>query len=213
MPSTLEALAIALAFLAPGLSFEQGIERRVGYWRTNLADRTLRFFLISTLLQVLFFPFTFSVWATEFRGVDWSTMSTPPWIAWIAMLAYIIVPFLAGTYVGHRAAHGDGWVRFVVGSSPAPRAWDELFCGQRGHGYIRARFKSDHRWVAGVWGYASSFPNSEDLLLSYQLECDPVSGELVLDDDGSPRPVQWALLIQREDVDDLQFQPFPDQEG
>lgn len=38
MPSTLDGLLIALLFVAPGLQFELGIERQVGYWRTRLSD-------------------------------------------------------------------------------------------------------------------------------------------------------------------------------
>lgn len=36
IPTTLGSLAIALAFVAPGLLYEPGMERSLGYWRTNL---------------------------------------------------------------------------------------------------------------------------------------------------------------------------------
>ena len=53
MPNTSEALIIALLFIAPGLLYELGIEREIGYWRTSLADRALRYFATSTIIHAL----------------------------------------------------------------------------------------------------------------------------------------------------------------
>ncbi len=60
MPSSLEALLVAVLFVAPGLMYELGIEVQVGYWRTSLADRALRFFVQSVLLHAALLPL--SLW-------------------------------------------------------------------------------------------------------------------------------------------------------
>jgi hypothetical protein len=64
-----------------------------------------------------------------------------------------------------------------------------------------------------VWAYSSSHPDAEDLLLSPRIACDPRTGELVVDPDtGETVSVDWDLLLERSEIDLLEFQPIPDPE-
>lgn len=58
---TFQGLAIGLGFLVPGILYELGIERVVGFWRTSLADRLFRFFAESVVLQVIAAPISYVV--------------------------------------------------------------------------------------------------------------------------------------------------------
>ena len=216
IPSTLEGAALLLAFVAPGLLYEQGVERSLGYWRTSLPDRVLRFFIESVLLQTVAAPAAYGVWHRYVRGGF-----DPPkadLLLYITLLGYVLVPVGLGLVVGSGVRrHPDAWwVRPVFGLDPAPRAWDYLFSSTP-TGYIRARLKNDQRWVAGVFavtsvgsrgGYASSTPEREDIYLPLQLKCDNTTGELELDPSGSPITLQWGILISRADVDVIESQPW-----
>src|SRR4051812_48881651 len=96
MPDTLQGLAIGLAFLIPGVAYELGIERLVGYWRTSLADRVLRFFLVSSILQAAFAPLTFAFWHARlnvtlakhetYAHAIGARYDHFPYIGWVAVL-------------------------------------------------------------------------------------------------------------------------------
>lgn len=217
IPSTLAGLAITLAFLAPGLLYEQGIERSLGYWRTSLADRVLRFFIESVLLQALVSPISFLVWDRYLRsGLD--APHEVNFVLYAALIGYLALPFLLGLGVGAGARSNPAawWVVPAVGRDPAPRAWDYLF-SSRPTGYVRARMKKDGRWVAGVYaldertgriGYASSVSGADDLYIPVELTCDPVTAELALDAEGRPRRLDWGLLLRRDDIDLIEFQEW-----
>ena len=160
MPTTLDGLVVALLFVAPGLHFELGIERQVGYWRTNLSDRLLRFFIWSVAFQALAAPVTYWVWdrylrddpAIRFDGALWGVL-----------LAYVVVPLALGLSVGYAVRRQRAWTRWVVGKDPAPTAWDWLWSREvHGSAYVRVKLKSGG-WAAAVVGaqavgFASSHP-------------------------------------------------------
>jgi|SRR5579871_4305402 len=225
MPQTLEGLAIGLGFLIPGVAFELGIERIVGYWRTSLADRVLRFFAVSVFLQALAAPVTYIVWRhylhdteAEHRASVWAGAARRythlPLLGWIALIAYPAIPFIAGLVTGRLARNRpeSRASQLLVGRDPAPRGWDYLFGRADMAGIVRARMR-DGIWVAGIYaakdgstrrGYASSFPVSEDVYLPVRVEVDPTTGQLRLDGD-TPIRLPWSLLIKREDIDLLEF--------
>jgi hypothetical protein len=224
MPQTLEGLAIGLAFLIPGIAYELGIERVVGYWRTSLADRVLRFFAVSALLQALAAPATYIFWRRFIRDAGHSHESlfavagrrytNLPMLGWIALIAYLAVPFLLGIGTGYLARRRptNPASLLLVGRDPAPRGWDYLFGRADMAGIVRARMR-DGSWVAGMYavndagnrrGYASSFPITEDVYLPMRLQIDTATGELQLVDD-APIRLPWSLLIKRDDVDVLEF--------
>lgn len=43
------------------------------------------------------------------------------------------IPILIGTIVGYGTRRRWRWASLVTGPDPAPRAWDYLFQGERGH--------------------------------------------------------------------------------
>jgi hypothetical protein len=95
-----------------------------------------------------------------------------------------VVPAVAGSALGalyrtRTSRAGSRWVRWlltadrerwlldtVLGTAPAPRAWDDLF-SQRRSMYLRIH-TTDGVVLAGRFGslsYAATFPNEPDLLL------------------------------------------------
>ncbi len=214
MPTTAEALLVTLLFIAPGLLFELGIEREIGYWRTGIADRTLRFFATSTVFHTLAAPATFALWRAYL--VDDQVLARVgalPWPLWGALFGYLIAPLALGTLVARRAQAGSRWVWPIIGRDPAPKAWDSVF-GQPGrHRYVRAKL-AEGGWVGGLWttpegapgAYASSFPHGEDLYLPLQVDVDPRTGAVLLDAHGRPQVRQWGLLIERSKVELIEVQ-------
>ena len=67
MPTSLEALVIFAALIAPGLMFEVGAEKKAPYLRTDLGERLFRFIATSVLFHAVLAPVTYSVW----RSVGW----------------------------------------------------------------------------------------------------------------------------------------------
>jgi hypothetical protein len=220
---TVQGLVIGLGFLVPGIVFELGIERVVGYWRTSLADRLFRFFAESVIFQAIAAPLTYlvlrhyAVLPSGRHSTLWGQATHRyghlPWLAWLAGVGYVLVPFVLGFGAGSLVrAVPDGWLsRVLVGRDLPPRAWDYLF-SRHPAGIVRARMKDGH-WVAGLFtsteddariGYASSFPAAEDLYLPIRVEIDPGTGE-VRTDGGRPVTLPWALLLRRDDVDLLEI--------
>ena len=215
MPNTSEALIIALLFIGPGLLYELGIEREIGYWRTGLADRTLRFFATSTIIHALAAPATFWVWRSylaEPHGL--SAYSLLPLPLWAAIVAYLVLPLLVGVAVGRGARGQRPWLRPIIGRDPTPKAWDHVFGQPVRRGYIRLKL-SDGTWVGGLWispgddqpgAYASSFPQPEDLYLPVQFDVDPRTGGILLDAEGKLRLREWGLLVERSKIEFIEFQ-------
>lgn len=199
--------------LPPGLQFELGIERQVGYWRTRLSDRMLRFFIWSVVLQTVAAPLTVWVWETyASTSVDDVNVDLR---LWIILLLYVFVPLALGLVVGRAMRRGRRWPRWIVGIDPAPTAWDWLWSGEvYGEAYVRVKLKAGG-WAAGFWGaqaqgFAASYPAPQDIFLPMQLQTDQRTGEIIVDEDGRPKRQQWGLLIRWDEVDLLEFQEIDD---
>jgi Family of unknown function (DUF6338) len=226
---TIQSLAVGLGFLVPGIVYELGIERVVGYWRTGFADRLLRFFAESVVLQVIAAPLTYAVVrhympSTNTKATLWTQIvqryEHVPWLAWLAVIGYVSIPFALGFGAGQLVRNApDRWLaRILVGRDLPPRSWDYLF-SRRPAGLVRARMKDGH-WVAGLYaasedgtpsGYASSFPASEDLYLPSRVDIDPATGAVRTEEE-RPILLPWALHLRRDDVDVLEFlETRPDQ--
>jgi hypothetical protein len=205
MPSTTEALIILVLAIAPGLLFELGVERGQAYWRTSFSDRLLRFFAWSFLLHALLLPISHWLWNRHLAD-GWSAGTIPLWPLYAAALAYTFVPMFLGHVVGGRSRVGAGLRRLILGADLPPRAWDHLFAARPG-GYVRACLV-DGTWVAGTWAFSSSYPAEDDFLLDRRVRCDPLTGELLLDDEGFPVAIGWSLLLRRVDVGRIEFQEF-----
>lgn len=99
---------------------------------------------------------------------------------------------LGGLYATRTKRDGWGWVRgrqsavtetkilnALLGRTPAPRAWDNLF-SERPSVYLRLRLEND-KWLAGRFAessYAGGFPNDTDLYLEEGWDIDPDTGDL-----------------------------------
>lgn len=88
LPASLEALVVAALFVAPGLGFELGIERQVGFWRTSLVERTLRFFLLSVLFHALVLPITLGVLPAALDA-SVAEMADQRWALWGIAVGYL----------------------------------------------------------------------------------------------------------------------------
>lgn len=176
----------------------------------------LRFFIESLILQAAAAPVTFLLWSAYFRG----GFEKPRvyWVLYVATLGYILIPLGLGYLVGGRQntlARNLGWTAFRQRFAAESVGLPLLLLAQ---GYVRARLKKDGHWVAGTFaldtqsgrrGYASSVADADDLYLPLQLRCDNQTGLRILDDEGSPIPIRWGLLICRTDLDVLEFQDWP----
>lgn len=89
----------------------------------------------------------------------------------------------------------------LLGRTPAPRAWDNLF-SERPSGYLRVRLDSG-AWLAGRFAdasYAGGFPYDPDLYLEEGWEIDAVTGDLGEAGTGSPiyiptTAIKWIEVI------------------
>lgn len=117
--------------------------------------------------------------------------------AWGAVVLLVAIPaaigfVLGGPYASRRSR--DGWSRvrrrlsaanedrllqLVLGKTPAPRAWDDLF-SDRPLVYIRVR-TAEGTWLAGRLAddsYAGGYPHESDLLLQEAWEVTDDQGQL-----------------------------------
>lgn len=138
-----------------------------------------------------------------------------PWQLWAAMLVAVVVPTALGGLVGRATKLDQRWAKLIVGSAPAPQAWDHLFYrGVRGVG--RAKLKSGP-FVAGQFvddpaepakrSYAAGFPNEPDLFLIHRVVVDPDTGEFAEDDTGNLVRAGSGLLVTKNEIEHLEFFP------
>ncbi len=215
MPSTPAALIIVLAFIVPGALYEWAYERVVGAWNITTGDRVLRFIGSAAILHVLALPWSWAIWNDYFSDGQFSGTSEFPWEFWAYAAAFVIVPSVLGHLVGQGALRGWRVVRPLVGSDPAPRAWDHLFM-KGTPGWVRAKLRTG-TWVAGQYvrdpnhpldrGYAGGYPGPGDLLLLHRAEVDEQTGEWVTDDDGEVCVLEPSLLLRWADLELLEFFP------
>jgi hypothetical protein len=202
---------VVLLFVAPGMFFEQGVERCLTYWRTNLRDRVIRFIMWSVVVQVLLSPVSYALWTWRLA----QDPAVPGWsyflvAAVVVLLGLIIGPFAAGWALGSRASANpdDRFVRWLLGRDLAPRTWDHYFRSRHTPAWVRVRLRSGE-WIAGSWCYASSYPEVEDVALDL-IRCDPKTGEIASTSDGAgpqvPIPLGWQALVTREQVDLIVWQ-------
>lgn len=226
MPTTTDALVIAVLFLLPGVLFETGIERSSGYWHTRFGERSVRYFRSSCA----FLPFTILLlWTVErlrpeliawgvaalngTAGLASGTAATREALDSLVQLglpfaAFLVLPYATGYVMGLRRRRKP-W--------KAPRAWDYLFLTEGLTGIVRVRLRTG-KWVAGLYvkgegtgadsGYASSYPDPPCLYLPVQVGVDAQTGELMVDGDGRPLLRQWGLLLDGPEIELLEVQPF-----
>lgn len=211
MPASFEALVIAVLFLLPGLLYEAGSERTSGYWHARLPDRTFRYFRSSALFLLLFLIPLRALYHYYGGLPDLDRLLRMEGRRLVPLLVFLLVamavPYAVGCWTGLRRRR-TSW--------RAPRAWDYLFLAKDLSGYVRVRL-ADGTWLGGLYtktdsgphsGYAAAYPDEPSLYLPVQVQLDPESGEVLLDDEGNAKLRQWGVLIDGATIVSLEFQPF-----
>lgn len=181
-PTSLIALVIVIVAVLPGSMYTWAFERQVTAYGATLADRVLRFIALSVIFHLVLGWIEYWLFRSAFAGEKFGGGQFA--IAWAAVAVLVVVPAAAGTVVGGLYASrsdrdGWGWVRrrlsapqedkalqFILGRTPAPRAWDDLF-SERLTAYLRIE-TVDGTAVAGLFAdasYAGGFPHDADLYL------------------------------------------------
>jgi hypothetical protein len=183
IPTSVVALGIVVLAVLPGSMYTWAFERQVIAYGVTLADRVLRFIALSVLFHVIlgwgeYWLFRSAFMGEQFGGGQFAA-------AWAAVTLLVAVPAIAGTVTGGlyatRSNRDTEWtwlrrritparearlLRFLLGRSPAPRAWDNLFA-ERPTAYLRIE-TVDGAALAGLFAdasYAAGFPNDPDLYL------------------------------------------------
>jgi hypothetical protein len=205
VPDSFQALTILFLAVFPGAVFVYALERMTGAWGIKATDRILRFVVLSTVLLVLAVPYAYTQWRRFILSDHIASGHAFPWSPYLVALGYLVVlPALAGTLVGWAMGSGHRWPGRLFGHQvTAPRAFDYLFGGER-NGYVRILLKVDPpRWVAGAYvtvddnnrGYVAGYPESPDIYLPVQLECDEASGAFEFDEHGDVIPRERSSLL------------------
>ncbi|OBH18485.1 DUF6338 family protein [Mycolicibacter sinensis] len=217
MPSTFQALAVALLALLPGALYELAREQRSGRWGLRGADQVFGLLAFSVVFQVAIAPLTYWLYARYVVTGHFRVGRPVSGWLWALLCAYLVVPFVFGrfTALGHRYRSGQlasTWERAVVrlvnlytDAAPAPRAWDYLFSDRSRKGWIILHLKDGSR-VGGAWNgsYAAGYPDDQDLYLSRQVAL-TADGRFRLGDDGQPHRRESGLLIRWNEVQYLDF--------
>lgn len=206
--NSLDALFAALLGLMPGAVYTWELEKQTGAWGLDLADRVLRFLGMSVLFHLLLAPLSW--WIYRQVKDDALLSGSMPWLLWIALAAYAVLPALMGFVVGTSARRKRAWTQFLTGPAPAPRAWDNVFSHQ-GRAWLRIRLKDaaggENGWVAGVFApathgpdsYAAGYPHAQDLYLSDTVVVEPGSGQIQLTN-GEPTFRGVGVLVRWDEV-------------
>ncbi len=210
MPNSFEAVGVVVLAVLPGALYVWGFERIVGNWGISLSDRVLRFIGTSALVHALLAPATYWLWANFLRGGVLSKGEPLPWGLWLVVVAFVGLPFLAGTAVGRGTSQRSAWATIFTGPDPAPRAWDHFFAS-RPDGWIRLKLKSGP-WIGGAFApddsglesYAAGYPESQDLFLARMVEVDPETGQFLIEE-GRPVIRDSSLLIRWDEVEFMEF--------
>jgi uncharacterized protein DUF6338 len=208
VPSTIDALAVLVVALLPGALYTWSFERMVGRWGIGFSDRLLRFIGISTVLHALVAPVTYTLWRDYLREDAQPGINALPLWMWGVAILYVGVPSALGALVAHGFREDWKGLRALMGSSPAPTAWDAIFAGNPA-GWVLMRMKSG-RWIGGEYAagsYAGGYPEPADLFLSKEFHVDQEVGDFVPGQDGQPLPVGYGVLVRWDDVEYLQVTP------
>jgi hypothetical protein len=214
VPSTLQAVLVALLAVLPGALYTWSFEQQAGRWGTTASDRAQRFVGASTFFLVLELPILYEVVYRQLVAPGiLARGQAVPWTTWLLPVGFVAIPVACGRFTGRAAYRRKAWVQVLTGPSAAPRAWDHLFAGAEVTGWIRLRLK-DETWLCGVWGeattglrsYAAGYPEPQDLLVADLAEIDS-AGEFLTDSDGVPLLTGRAALVRWDEVAYAEFVP------
>lgn len=230
MPSTFQALAVALLALLPGALYELAREQRAGRRGLRGTDQIFRLLGFSVCFQVLISPLTY--WPYSHYVVSHRVSRGDPvscWV-WAAAIGYLAVPFALGRFTAWGSRNRDlvsrrqsagRWrravnkasaatVRLYADVAPAPRAWDYLWSRPKMTGWVVLHLK-DGGVIAGAWNgsYAAGYPEPADLYLAEQVDVSE-DGTILTEidaDTGEQYPILLgrSLLVRWEEIRCLDF--------
>ena len=206
---TFQTLGVTLIGIIPGASAVWAFERHAGSWGLKSPDRLYRFIGTSALVELFFAPVTYWLWTGKFHEYI-SARSPVPIGYWIVLLSYLVIPGAVGFWLGTRVESKKSRIgRVIRGPNAAPTAWDHMF-RENPDGIIRVKLKSG-TWLAGLYGpsegrlaYASSYPESQSLLLLKTVVVDAVTGSFEIDD-SLPVFLDTMILIEWTEIEYLLF--------
>lgn len=231
MPSSMIAVLVIGIAVLPGSMYTWAYERQASAFGVTFADRTLRFIAISLIFHVVLGWLEFVLYRWAFTGESFGVGQFAA--AWGAAVLLMAIPAVVGTVLGGLYSTRNsrqGWsrvrsrlsgkgekrlLRWALGKTPAPRAWDHLF-SDRPTVYLRIR-TVDGTWLAGQFAdhsYAGGYPHDTDILLEQAWEVTDDGGSL---GQGLGYPlyvpagqVAWLEIIRESDgeveVDDAKEQ-------
>lgn len=205
LPSTAADLLIVLVAVLPGSIFTWAYERQNSAYGVAFADRVLRFIAVSVIFHLLLAWPEYGIFRVTIEGRR--QLATGQFaLLWAGACLLAALPAVAGTVLGglyatRTARTGWTWVRrhlsaagetrllaTLLGRTPAPRAWDDLF-SERPTVYLRIQVAGGE-WLAGRFAeesYAGGFPNATDLYLEQAWEIDQSTG--ILGENGLGFPI------------------------
>lgn len=202
---------VALLVLVPGAIYTFAFERQVGDVGVKFADRMVRIFAASAVIQAAFSGLTYVLYRELLRSGDLERGDVP-WPAVEAISLFLVtVPFLLGKFVGWAHNEEKAWAKWLIGPGLQPRAWDRVW--RKSAWVVRLRLKSG-TWVAGVtWAqgeatlgaYVGAYPEDGDIYLPQLLDIDGKTGAFALGDDGAPQflPNSEGLLVRWNEIEYL----------
>ncbi|MBO8147752.1 hypothetical protein HND25_10350 [Rhodococcus erythropolis] len=104
MPSTFQALAVALLALLPGALYELAREQRSGRWGLRGADQIFRMLGFSVAFQVLISPLTYWLYSHYVVTGHLARGERVSGWVWVLLIAYLVTPFAIGRFTawGHK---------------------------------------------------------------------------------------------------------------
>ncbi|WP_101953240.1 DUF6338 family protein [Mycobacterium intracellulare] len=220
--STFQALLVAVIAVLPGAVYTIARESHGASWawrKTDAATLIFRFLATSAAFHALLAPATYY----GYRHVVVTGATAPkglPWSWWVAIAAYVTVPYLVGVCMEDSREWKPssrrvlGWPKntlkrllaFISGIDPEPRAWDRLFSKNR-TGYVTLKLKDSQEWKAGIWyrpAYASAYGEDQELYIAEQIAVSP-EGVVSSDDHGNPVYLGVGLLIRWSEIEYVEF--------
>lgn len=196
LPDSFTALLVVVVAVLPGSVFTWAYERQASPYGVTLRDRMLRFITVSLIFHLVLAWPEYAVYRVAIEGEG---ILQPGRFAslWAGLIVLVAVPggigtVLGGLYATRNTRNGWQWIRrwlpehrehqllrLMLGRTPAPRAWDDLF-SDRPNVYVRVRTLEGF-WIAGRFAgqsYAGGFPYQTDLLLEQAWSVDQETGQL-----------------------------------
>ncbi|SFW11972.1 DUF6338 family protein [Amycolatopsis australiensis] len=216
--STFQALVVALMALLPGASYTFAVERALGSFGVNFADRLVRFLASSAIFHAVASGPEYLLYRHYFLTNALARGEVPWWSVELMAVAYVFLPIGIGAGLAQLRRtpaepppNANRRTRFrcgvhrrlnkvalwALGKHIEPRAWDWMW-NYDVAAILRIKLKSG-TWIAGLWGhwntasnrrsYAGGYPEDGDLYLSTGFQIDPATGELLRDSGDRPQPV------------------------